>query len=109
VSSVTVQSEGVTTRGYTCSGKVWKVHQCGNVVCETIASSFVRICVRECELDIMYYIEKSCVLEYSDEMEEHNESDRSRCYNMCVRSYIRVYLNVCMWYNYYHDEECIEY
>jgi hypothetical protein len=49
------------------------------------------------------------VLEYSDEMEEYNESDRSRCYNMCASSYTRVYLDVCMWHDYYHDEECIEY
>jgi hypothetical protein len=109
VSSVTVQFEVGTTRGYTCSCKVWKVNQCGNVVCEIVVTSFVRLHVHDYESDIMYYREKSCVLEFSDEMEDLNESDRSRCYIMCVSLYMLVYLIVCLWYDSYHNEECVEY
>jgi hypothetical protein len=87
VSSVTVQFEDGTTRGYTCSCKVWKVKQCGNIVCEVVATSFVRLCVYGHESDIMHYREKSCVVEFSDEMEDLNENDRSRCYIMCVSLY----------------------
>jgi hypothetical protein len=98
VSSVTVQSEDGTTRGHTCSYKVWKVKQCGSIVREVVVTSFVRLCVYDHESDIMYYREKSCVVEFTDEMEDLNENDRSRCYIMCGSLYTLVYRIVCLWY-----------
>ncbi len=68
---------------------------CGNTVCEIVVTLFVRLCVYGHEPDILYYREKSCVVDFSDEMENLNENDRSRCY-IFVRWHVHAGVANCL-------------
>jgi hypothetical protein len=108
VSSSTVQSEDGTTRGYTCSCKVWRANMCGNTACEFTATLSVRLCVYGCELDILFYREKVAWWIFPTKWRIPTRTIEVGVIFLCEGLYTLVSRTVWLWFGSYHNEECIE-